>query len=119
VNEKKKTPTQKNTQVEATDELTPRLPFRLLFFLLPIACCLLLPVVACCPYICSLFAFLTVSNSLFSSALNRFTVLCFGKGNDDDNSEDNDDDNEDNDDDDDGNGKSGKDKGGSGKGRQR
>ena len=50
---------------------------------------------------------------------NRVTVLCSGKGDDDDNSEDNDDDNEDNDDDNDGNGKSGKDKGGSGKGRRR
>ena len=48
--------------------------------------------------------------TLFSFALNRFTVLCSGKGDDDD---DNDDDNND-----DGKGKSdkGKSKGGSGKG---
>jgi hypothetical protein len=46
---RKKTQTQKKTRVKTTGEVTPRLPFQLLFFLLPVACCcLLLPVVACC-----------------------------------------------------------------------
>jgi hypothetical protein len=90
VQTKKRKKHKKAKTQQLTDEVTPRHPRPAP----PPNCCspcFLLPVVACFSSLCGLFAFLNASNSLFSFALDRFTVLCSGKGDDDDD-DDNDDD---------------------------
>jgi hypothetical protein len=65
--------TSKKTQVKTTGEVTPRLPFQLLFFLLPVAYCLLpvacycllLPVVACCCCLMPLHVFTVCFSDCF------------------------------------------------------